>query len=312
MLSAQTSVNTTFQKPYKNDTGYYISKLVEPIILTLPKMEIHDNGKNEKGQYEIRYVLDINDVKFKQLIEDLYHLDEFALDTAFKNSKEWFGQEISKDVLENLYITPYEDEDDSLFIKLSIDNDSLLEKFNYEHYCIVEIKSLEFYRSSFKFVMNVKDVIIEEKEINDENKNVSLNFNELIEGKSVVEEVLEDETNNELLETNNAQETNNTQEETNNTQAVNDNEDDFKTQFIENVSRTTQNIIDENATQYLDTYSELSKQDVESIISTKREESRRCFLNAERAGRAANNLKKKALETASELKKYEQILDNFN
>ena len=300
MLLSQTSTNTKFQKPTKNETGYYVSKLEEPIVLTLPKMEIHGNGKNDKGQYEIRYILDINNNNFKELIENLYNLDEFALETAYQNSKEWFGQEISKDILENLYITPYEDEDDSLFIRLAIEDETLLTKFNYEHHCVVEIKSLEFYRNSFKFVMVVKDVIIEEQESEEvvETKNVSLNFNELIESKidNKMEELLEKENPEEMVSESKQQEQ----------------LEDYKTQIIEDSSLTTQNIIDENATQFVDTYSELSKQDVVSIISTKREESRRCFLNAERANRAANNLKKKALETADELKRYEKILENFN
>ena len=98
MLLSQASTNTKFQKPTKNETGYYVSELEEPIVLTLPKMEIHGNGKNDKGQYEIRYILDINNNNFKELIENLYNLDEFALETAYQNSKEWFGQEISKDL----------------------------------------------------------------------------------------------------------------------------------------------------------------------------------------------------------------------
>ena len=301
MLLSQTSTNKKFQKPTKNETGYYVSQLEEPIVLNLPKMQIHGNGKNEKGQYEIRYVLDINNNSFKELIENLYNLDEFALETAYQNSKEWFGQEISKDVLENLYITPYEDEDDLLFIRLAIDDESLLEKFNYEHKSVVEVKSLEFYRNSFKFVMVVKDVIIEEQQENEnmvETNNEPLNFNELIESKNdnQIEELLEKENSEEMITESKQQEQ----------------LEDYKTQIIEDSSLTTQNIIDENATQFLDTYSQLSKQDVESIISTKREESRRCFLNAERANRAANNLKKKALETADELKRYEKILENFN
>ena len=67
-----------------------------------------------------------------------------------------------------------------------------------------------------------------------------------------------------------------------------------------------------NPNENLNQYIKLKDIVLESMIDQKRVESKRYFMNAERASRAAENLKQKALKKAEELKTYEKILENFN
>jgi len=56
----------------------------------------------------------------------------------------------------------------------------------------------------------------------------------------------------------------------------------------------------------------MSKKDLESIIHEKRNYTKQCFIQAEKIGQAAENLRLKAIESINELKNYEKTYENYS
>ena len=57
--------------------------------------------------------------------------------------------------------------------------------------------------------------------------------------------------------------------------------------------------------------SNFTLKELEDIIVEKRDFTKKCFLQAEKVSRAAENLRIKAINSVNELKKYEESYDNF-
>uniref|UniRef100_A0A6C0J0K6 Uncharacterized protein n=1 Tax=viral metagenome TaxID=1070528 RepID=A0A6C0J0K6_9ZZZZ len=62
----------------------------------------------------------------------------------------------------------------------------------------------------------------------------------------------------------------------------------------------------------ISTKTTLSKKDLESLISEKRNYTKQCFIQAEKIGQAAENLRLKAIESINELKNYEKTYENYS
>jgi len=121
-LANTESISIEFSDPSKNDRDIYMAKLSEPLFIKLPRMSLYTNKKNSDGSYNIYYCIDLDDPECSKLIEFLYNLDSSAVEQCVKKSRKWFnGRRITKDILENKYIPPYNSNDhDVVFIKVSV------------------------------------------------------------------------------------------------------------------------------------------------------------------------------------------------
>ena len=64
-------------------------------------------------------------------------------------SEIWFGKEIDKDKLNQVYVPLYAERDDFLYLKAGIKDESLLSKFENAHYSKVLIEGLIFFKQAF-------------------------------------------------------------------------------------------------------------------------------------------------------------------
>ena len=128
-----------------------MSNLTTPIKVELPEMEIYSVGNktlNGNKEYQIWYVLDLDNKQHKKLLELLYYLEEQAINNALSKSKQWFGgKQISKKTLENLFVNTYDSDDDSnVLLKLSIYNKDLLPLFEEDHFSTIEFEGIRFFK----------------------------------------------------------------------------------------------------------------------------------------------------------------------
>ena len=149
-----------FNKPIKcNDI--YIANVSNPTFIKLPKLNILTTGKNDRNCYELWYHIDLNTVEGTTLIKMLHGLDICALNEAEKKSGTWFGKSIKRERLEQLYIPPYnKDKNDNLYLKLNIENKTLLKRFELDHISEIKITGLEFYKNKFKYLIHIDNVSV--------------------------------------------------------------------------------------------------------------------------------------------------------
>lgn len=326
-----------FHTPSKNKNGIYEAKLTSNILFKLPELDIQATGKNEEGNYEIWYILDLKDIKCEHLINLLESLDSKVLKIVSENCLNWFNKELSLDTIKNLYQPCYSEEDNEIVMKLEIHDKTLLNKFSKKHITLCCIDSLKFYANKFMFSFNVNDVkeikIIEEsidliktldkkdpinKILKKESKKV-INDNVIddladIENISNLSNILNynDDNSKEILnkkeieiETNLSNILNET--ENNAKEISNKKEIEIETNIIESecIEKYTQHINDsKNREEDLD--------NLRLIIKQRRKEARTSFVNAESASRNAEGLRKMAILKAGELKKYEDKYEELS
>jgi hypothetical protein len=141
-----------------------MANLHEPLFLKLPRMSVYSNKKNSDGTYNIYYCIDLDDPECSKLIEFLYNLDSSAIDQCVKKSQKWFnGRRITKDILENKYIPPYNSNDhDVVFMKVSVRDIRLLKKIKNPHITTIRVEGLEFYKNNFMYSLVVERVDVDE------------------------------------------------------------------------------------------------------------------------------------------------------
>ena len=321
-------IRINFKNPSKDDLGCYIAKLKNPIKVELPELEIYSVGNkvlNGVKEYQIWYTLDLDNTKHKELLELLYYLEEKAIEHSYNNSKKWFnGKQLSVKSLENLFFQVYDSEDEQkVIIKLSIYNKDLLPLFEENHFSTIVFQGIRFFTNNFGYLVTVdkvnklKDSGSNNYESNDEsNDNESKNSKN--ENKS--------ENMNLLDYLNNDKKIDDSSKEVITDDVVDNLAEDISNDVIENdlkqYNQTKKNKIEKENTQRQNIkvndnnsiqtkVSELSKIEIKSVINNKRDTVKRYFLNAERANRAAENLKLKAMRANNDLKKYEELYSQF-
>lgn len=296
-------LSLNFHKPKKNDNGIYLANLETPIKVELPELDIYSVGNkmlNGVKEYQIWYLLDLNNKKHKELLELLYFLEEKAIEASYQNSKNWFGnKQLSKNTLENLFVQSYDsDDEDNIILKLIIKNKSLLPLFEYRHFSTIEFTDIRFFKKNFGYtavvtnVNKIEDIGSENESQEDSSEKANINLLEYLNNKDKLEvsssNVITDDVVDNLAE---------------------DTTDDLHVNKIEpesdnHISREDTNSISTKVT-------ELSKIELKSVVSNKRQLVERYFKNAERANRAAENLRLKAIRAHNDLKKYEELYSNF-
>lgn len=322
-----------FNKPTKNSVNTYIAKLRQPISFIIPKSEIlevyQDSFSNNKFKYHV------NTEKHSEFLTFIENLDGIAVDVASNNSKLWFNKELDMNVLVNHYKSICdisEDEDDyECTCDFEINNLEYLD--NIAEYnedddmnIIVSIKGIEFFKKIFRWKIELEDIIkdidtdsdsdeetssneTESTSSNDtestsssesESSEEGLNFDDMLSSeKKVPEKKLEDTIQIANKQSRDLEEYSISNSDVINKEMINElaNLEEIHTQIRDNINKKNE-----------DTNSKLSLVEVESIITQKREEAKKYFINAERARRASDSLQKKAIDASNEIKKYEEIL----
>lgn len=300
------NLNMEFDLPVKNKNNIYEAKLKTSLTFKLPRLEIEATGKNEDGNYEIWYNLDLEKKKNENLILYLESLDKNAIDLAIDNSITWFKKKINSNILRDSYQPFYGEEGGRIVLKLEIQDKKLLQKFSEKHITFCTIEGLKFYANKFMYSVIVSDIT----EINDEPENID--FIKYLDKKDPLNKVLELEkskeeskiVDNELIDEFNyivskdkddMNLNKNIEISTINTEKLNSNK---------NIETETRNIDEENKEKEL--------KNLETVILQTRKEARQYFVNAEKASITASNLRKEAIKKAGELKKIENEFDELS
>ena len=316
--SKYSNLNITFQQPEKNNSGVYMSQLVTPITVELPYLEIYSVGNkilNGIKEYQIWYSLDLDNEKHKELLELLYYIEEKAIKETYKHSKQWFnGKQLSMKSLENLFVQVYDsDEDSNVIIKLVITDKDLLPHFEGKHYSTIKFTGIRFFTNNFNYLVKVDKVnkIDDNKESSESNINLVDYLNDQINIDTDSKDVITDDVVDNLAEDDS--------DSIDNLRQYNDNinnssKNNMTLLPIENKDKTI--VKDNNTIEDLNSattkVSELSKIEIKSVINSKRNTVKRYFLNAERANRAAENLRLKAIRANNDLKKYEELYSQMS
>jgi len=333
-----------FNTPSKNKNGIYEAKLTSNILFKLPELQIQATGKNEEGNYEIWYILDLKNIKCEHLINLLESLDSKVLKIVSENCLNWFNKELSLDTIKNLYQPCYSEEDNEIVMKLEIHDKTLLNKFSKKHITLCCIDSLKFYANKFMFSFNVNDIkeikIIEEESINlIESLDKKDPINKILKKESkkvindnVIDDLADIETisnlsnilnynDNDNDNDNNSKEILNKKEiemETNLSNILDEKENNAKEISNKKEIEIETNIIEseciEKYTQHIHD-SKNRQEDLDNlrlIIKQQRKEARASFVNAESASKNAEGLRKMAILKAGELKKYEDKYEELS
>ena len=317
-------VRINFKKPSKDKLGCYMAKLKTPIKVELPKLEIYSVGNkvlNGVKEYQIWYTLDLDNTKHKELLELLYYLEEKAIENSYNNSKDWFnGKQLSVKSLENLFLQVYDSDDESkVIIKLSINNKDLLPLFEEDHFSTIVFHGIRFFTNNFGYSVTVEKV-------NKLTEELKSNFSESVEnGSENSNKEIRSQNINLLDYLNDDKKIDNSSKEVITDDVVDNLAEDISNDVIENNlknhNQTKKNNKEKNNIKKVRAkdknsiqtkVSQLSKIEIKSVINNKRETVKRYFLNAERANRAAENLKLKAMRANNDLKKYEELYSQFS
>lgn len=227
--------------------------------------------------------------------------------------------------------------DDIIYLKAGIKDANLLNKFENAHSSKVLIEGLIFFKKNFMFSLTIIDV----DELDNLEEESRIDFIKSLNMKNDIENKIENEMeNNKNLklkkETISEEDVINDDVINNLAECVEMNKDiinnlaegvemnkecDIETRIIDNYQKRDNNIPKKiiRKPKSVATYkseatykSAISKQECVSLVETSRKKAKQCFINAERASRAAENLRVQAIDAANKLKKYEAIMKTMN
>ena len=273
----------TFKIPTKIDNVYRAS-IDTPVNIELNTSEILKIFMNDKNQYELWYKMNMDDDKSGKLFSLLNILDDVALEESLKNSLEWFNKKISINSIKALYIPSYDvqviDNKEVIYMKLYINSKEIVDKIKCDANCkfLISIDGLYFYKSNYLYNVVITDVldVINFSDIFNKDAPAKLNISDK---KSELMESLEDQAVPIPTSIPIPKENNQLDMEYNN--------------------------IDKSV------ITNLTSKELESIIDEKRTYTKKCFLQAEKVSRAAENLRLKAIQSVNQLRKYEKTYDNL-
>mgnify|MGYP001179140057 CR=1 FL=1 len=295
------SFDMNFNIPCKNKNNIYEAKLITSLVLKLPQLEIKARGKNEDGNYEVWYDLDIENKKNENLILCLQSLDKKAIDLAIDNSVTWFKKKINHNLLRDSYQPFYGEENDKIVLKLEIHDEKLLEKFRENHMSLCTIEGLKFYANKYMYSIVITDV----SENNDDLE--SIDFIKYLDKKDPLNKVLNEEQseridNNIIDELGDIESTEMNLKKNIEISTINTNRENSKDKV--NIETKTRNLDEEIRQKEL--------KNLETKILKRRKEARDYFVSAEKAGLTASKLRKEAIKKAGELKKIENKFDELS
>ena len=277
-----------FNPPIKNKNNIYISPIISPIELEIEESKIVKLFLNNKNNWELWYELDMNKESNKEsnkLIDLLSILDNIALIHSKKNSKEWFNKELTIERLQKLFIPSYNLEkinnEEVLYMKLNINNSDLVDNIRHNNNCklIISIDGLFFFKTNFEYSITIINTIPIK------NDTQSINFTDIL-NKNSENNTFDKSKKNEVIE------------------FLNNEDDNLEKSITKNNIKTESDSVESNSTK-------LTIKELESLIDEKRNYTKKCFVQAEKVSRAAENLRLKAIQSVNTLREYEETYNNL-
>lgn len=280
-----------FNSPIKSNKNIYISPIQSPIELEIDESKVLKIFLNNKNNWELWYELDM-DKESNKLIDLLNILDNIALNHSIKKSKEWFNKELTLERLQKLFIPSYNLEKinnkEVLYMRLTINDSDLVDKIRENNNCkfIISIDGLYFFKTNFEYSINIKNAIF----IKDDAQ--SINFTDIL-NKNTENAVFNNSKENEVIEFLNNEE----EKSITNNKKIED-------PIPKNNKMLESDSVGSNSTK-------LTIKELESLIDEKRNYTKKCFLQAEKVSRAAENLRLKAIQSVNTLREYEETYNNL-
>lgn len=318
-----------FSKPQKTTNDTYLAKLEKPVFFILPKSEVLDVHQDSFGVNICRYM--VNTEEHSDFLTFLDNLDSLCVNIAADYSLEWFKQKKDSKQLVGRYSNTYTiDEDDQgelVTCDIEVDNLDLLGELNLYNSddnlnILVCIDGIEFFKQSFKWKLNIDSLVDELEDNNDEDD--AFDFTNVLEKE---EKVVNREVIAKPLVAIEKQSLKSTKEGTE--LAIKKNiETRSKLDVIDKASISMSEVINKDVISELADVANIEKaksiptkpkineklsiNELESIITQKKNESKEYLLNAERAKRASEGLYQKGMEAANEIKRYEDRLQELS
>jgi hypothetical protein len=273
-----------FNSPIKNKKNIYISPIESPIELEIDESKVLKIFLNNKNNWELWYELDM-DKESNKLIDLLNILDNIALNHSIKKSKEWFNKELTLERLQKLFIPSYNLEkinnEEVLYMRLTINDSNLVDKIRQNNNCkfIISIDGLYFFKTNFEYSINIQNAIF----IKDDAQ--SINFTDIL-NKNTENTFFDNSKKNEVIE------------------FLNNEDENLEKSITKNNKILESDSVKSNNTK-------LTVKELESLIDEKRDYTKKCFLQAEKVSRAAENLRLKAIQSVNTLREYEETYNNL-
>lgn len=326
-----------FEKPKKDSRNIYLAKLSQPVSFNLPISNILEIYQDDLGVNNLKFLFEPEENE--EYLEFFYQLDNLALTTSNTESVNWFGKKLSPDLLEKLYLPPYQSQEVSelvdgeevenpeeienevfYYVDIVIDDPKMLERLSeIDHdadvQLLVKLEGMRFFKKTFSYLITLQGVMeIPSEESNPEEENVDLidaiasQDGESVKNKEAKVEKVETKVEEKPVETVRSS----GRREILDKDVIDD---------LANVSMLSKTInsgkvpVKDVASVVQSTATKrttVSKAEVESKLNIKREEARKIFSNAERASRAAESLRTKALSASKEIKELESLLNTLD
>jgi hypothetical protein len=319
-----------FEKPKKDQRNIYLAKLAQPVSFNLPISNILEIYQDDLGVNNLKFLFEPEENE--EFLEFFYQLDNLALSVSNSESVNWFGKKLSPDLLEKFYIPPYQSQEVSelvdgeevenpedienevfYYVEVVIDDAKMLEKLSdidndADVQLLVKLEGMRFFKKTFSYLLTLQGVMEipsdessqedenvdlidaitsqdgEEKVVKVENKKIEVKEVEKPKREILDKDIIEDLANVSMLSKN------------------------MKSAVQLANNKDVSSIVQSTATKR----TTMSKTEVESKLNIKREEARKIFSNAERASRAAESLRTKALSASKEIKELESLLNTLD
>ena len=303
------NLNWNFNDPTK-DGSLYIAKLNKPIYMILPKSEILEIYEEpNSGVKRLKYIIDKD--KCSKFLLFCDNMDSLCVELAAIYSKKWFRRDIDKKKLVQLYNRMYDEDDtpDDYGIynttcelrinKMDLIDDLMLYNETVGMNLMVCINGIEFYKQTFQWNITIENVV-EEMIIEDDT-----------DEEEDIDEEIEEDSKDDLINTENID------NDRDDIDLVNELSKDINisnkmmNDFIEKQPISLKKDKTCNKNENENKIDNLSRIEIESVISQKNEDIRRYIINAERARRAADMMHQKAKYLGEELQRYQMQLKHL-
>jgi len=332
-------LNLNFSKPQITKNDSYLAKLEKPIFFILPKSEILDVQQDSFGTNICRYMVNVEE--HGEFLTFLDNLDSLCVNIAADYSLEWFKQKKETKQLVSRYSNTYTiDEDDHgelVTCDIEVDNLELLSDLNLYNdddnlNILVCIDGIEFFKKTFKWKLFI-DSVVDELEGEDKEEDDAFDFTNVLENREKAKPLVAIEKQQKSIKEEVTSRVNNIKKQEKQvnieTQSKLDGIDKTSIAMSEVINKEViaelADVANIEKAKNIDIKSTLTNKDktvkvsdklsineLESIITQKKTESKEYLLNAERAKRASEGLYQKGMQAANEIKKYEERLQELS
>lgn len=265
-------------------------------------------------KYTVEYIVDVEDLCCNKLMEFLYKLDHMALQSVEEHSLNWFGKHISAEDIVKKYVPPYDtDSDENIILRVQASAKQKLKSQKYNnHYCIISIEGLQFYKKHFVYSLRISKVVkLKDTKINDEMIDSLADYdNDTGELDLVASSVGQPDANTNVISQSHMPSPSYFQLLSKNWGTGRHLEHNTvgMTSLVSSVSKEGRVGAREELDSEKMSTCTMSRSEIQSLIEQTKQEVSECFTAAEKASRVAESLRFKAVQKANELKNIESML----